>query len=76
MGDPAPTLVPVQPASPLPPTGTTIGFALSLLAGVVVAPFGEEILFRGFATTAWVRGRGVVARACSWVRSCSPSRTS
>jgi membrane protease YdiL (CAAX protease family) len=51
--------VPVQPVSPLPPTGTNIGFALSLLAGVVVAPFGEEILFRAFATTAWVRGLGV-----------------
>ena len=36
-----------------------MGFALSLLAGVIVAPFGEEILFRAFATTAWVRGLGV-----------------
>jgi membrane protease YdiL (CAAX protease family) len=53
-------LIPVQPVSPLPPTGTAIGIALSLAAGVLVAPFGEEILFRGFATTAWVRGRGVV----------------
>ena len=31
---------------------------MSLLAGVIVAPFGEEILFRAFATTAWVRGLG------------------
>ena len=52
-------LVPVEPVSPLPPTGTASGLILSLLAGAVVAPFGEEILFRGFATTAWVRGRGV-----------------
>ena len=29
-----------------------------MLAGVIVAPFGEEILFRAFATTAWVRGLG------------------
>jgi len=50
--------IPVQPVSPLPPTGTALGFALSLLAGVVVAPFGEEILFRAFATTAWVRALG------------------
>jgi membrane protease YdiL (CAAX protease family) len=50
---------PVTPVSPLPPTGEAIGFALSLMAGVVVAPFGEEILFRAFATTAWVRGTGV-----------------
>ncbi len=54
------SFVPVEPVSPLPPTGSAIGFALSLLTGVIVAPFGEEVLFRGFATTAWVRGRGVV----------------
>ena len=51
-------LFPVTPVSPLPPTGEPLGFALSLLAGVIVAPFGEEILFRAFATTAWVRGLG------------------
>jgi membrane protease YdiL (CAAX protease family) len=51
-------LFPVTPVSPLPPTGEPLGFALSLLAGVIVAPFGEEILFRAFATTAWVRGYG------------------
>jgi membrane protease YdiL (CAAX protease family) len=51
-------LFPVTPVSPLPPTGEAIGFALSLLAGVIVAPFGEEILFRAFATTAWARGLG------------------
>jgi membrane protease YdiL (CAAX protease family) len=49
---------PVTPTSPLPPTGTTTGLILSLIAGVLVAPAGEEILFRGFATTAWVRGLG------------------
>lgn len=53
------SIFPVQPISPLPPTGTATGFALSLLAGVVIGPLGEEILFRGFATTAWVRGLGV-----------------
>lgn len=50
---------PVQPQSPLPPTGEAVGFALSLLAGAIVAPFGEEILFRSFATTAWVRSVGI-----------------
>jgi membrane protease YdiL (CAAX protease family) len=50
---------PVTPESVLPPTGSAPGFALSLIAGVVVAPFGEELLFRSFATTAWVRGIGV-----------------
>jgi membrane protease YdiL (CAAX protease family) len=54
-------LVPVEPVSPLPPTGTASGLIVSLLAGALIAPFGEEILFRGFATTAWVRGRGVRA---------------
>ena len=51
-------IFPVTPVSPLPPTGEPAGFALSLLAGVIVAPFGEEILFRAFATTAWVRAFG------------------
>jgi CAAX protease family protein len=51
-------IFPVIPTSPLPPTGTTTGLILSLIAGVLVAPLGEEILFRGFATTAWVRGLG------------------
>jgi membrane protease YdiL (CAAX protease family) len=59
--------VQVEPVSPLPPTGTSVGFGLSLLIGVLIAPLGEEILFRGFATTAWVRGlgtrRGVVIGA-------------
>jgi membrane protease YdiL (CAAX protease family) len=46
------------PTSPLPPAGSTGGFALNLLAGGIVAPIGEEILFRGVATTAWVRSLG------------------
>jgi membrane protease YdiL (CAAX protease family) len=50
---------PVTPVAPLPPTGTAIGLAISLLAGVIVAPFGEELFFRGFATTAWARAFGV-----------------
>jgi membrane protease YdiL (CAAX protease family) len=51
-------IFPVQPVSPLPPTGEPVGFGLSLLAGVIVAPLGEEVLFRAFGTTAWVRGLG------------------
>ena len=46
------------PASPLPPAGTLGGLLLNLLAGAVIAPLGEEILFRGVATTAWVRSLG------------------
>jgi membrane protease YdiL (CAAX protease family) len=52
------SIFPVEPTSPLPPTGTVMGFILSFVAGVLVAPFGEEILFRSFATTAWARGIG------------------
>ncbi len=52
------SIFPVTPVSPLPPTGETSGFILNLLAGAVVAPIGEEILFRGFATTAWAADLG------------------
>jgi membrane protease YdiL (CAAX protease family) len=46
------------PTSPLPPAGSAGGLVLNLLAGAVIAPVGEEILFRGIATTAWVRSLG------------------
>ena len=46
------------PPSPLPPTGTTSGLVLHLLAGAVVAPIAEEIVFRGVAVTAWARTNG------------------
>ena len=43
----------VTPPSPLPPTGTPDGLFLHLLAGAVLAPFYEEVLFRGFALRVW-----------------------
>jgi len=49
----------VIPPSPLPPTGTVPGLVLHLVAGAVVAPVAEEVLFRGFALTAWRRSVGV-----------------
>ena len=52
------SLFPVEPVSPLPPAGEPVGFALNLLAGAIVAPIGEELVFRGFATTAWARDLG------------------
>lgn len=59
--------VPTPPPSPLPATGSVGGLLLHLLAGAIIAPIGEEVLFRGFATTAWVRdmgiGRGLVRAA-------------
>ncbi len=59
-------VVGVVPPSPLPPTGTTSGLLLHLLAGAVIAPFYEEVLFRGFALNAWrktVGTRGAIVRS-------------
>ena len=55
------TIFQVTPENPLPPTGQASGLVLHLLAGAVVAPVAEETLFRGVATTAWVRSLGVRA---------------
>lgn len=54
------------PESPLPPAGNAGGLAINLLAGAVIAPVYEELLFRGFATTAWAR---VVSPAAAIVRT-------
>jgi CAAX protease family protein len=43
------------PPSPLPPTGTAAGLGLHLAAGAGIAPFAEEVVFRGAALTAWLR---------------------
>ncbi len=51
-------VLPVLPTSPLPPTGDLTGLLVNLVAGAIVAPIGEELLFRGLATTAWLRGMG------------------
>jgi membrane protease YdiL (CAAX protease family) len=55
----------VSPPSPLPPTGTAAGLGLHLLAGAVIAPVAEEVLFRGVAVTAWARTAGPT-RAIVW----------
>lgn len=52
------SFVKAVPESPLPPTGTLEGLLLNLLGGAVLVPIGEEILFRGVATTAWRRVYG------------------
>ena len=49
----------VTPESPLTPTGEPIGLLANLVTAAIVAPIGEEIVFRGVATTAWVRSLGV-----------------
>jgi CAAX protease family protein len=46
------------PDSPLPTPGSPAGLALNLLAATIVAPIGEELFYRGFATTAWARTMG------------------
>jgi len=59
-------LVGAAPPSPLPPTGTASGFGLHLLAGAGIAPFAEEVVFRGAALTAWLRtvgARGAIVRS-------------
>ncbi|HET9344334.1 MAG TPA: CPBP family intramembrane glutamic endopeptidase [Candidatus Limnocylindrales bacterium] len=48
----------VAPESPLPPTGTTSGLLLQLIVGAVIAPVSEELVFRGFAVTAWAQTIG------------------
>ena len=52
------TFLDVLPESPLPPTGDPTGIVLNLLAGAIAAPIAEELFFRAFATTAWVRSLG------------------
>jgi membrane protease YdiL (CAAX protease family) len=51
-------LLGVTPASPLPAAQTPADAAINLVSGVLIAPLGEELFYRGFATTAWVRGMG------------------
>lgn len=54
-------LVHQEPAAPLPPTGTTSGLVLNLVSGALIAPFYEELFFRGFTLTAWRRMSGAGA---------------
>lgn len=54
-------LVQAMPQSPLPPTGTIPGLLAHLVAGALIAPIAEEVLFRGFALTAWRRTLGTRA---------------
>jgi membrane protease YdiL (CAAX protease family) len=46
------------PEAPLPPTGTTVGTVVQLIAGALIAPLAEETVFRGFAMSAWRRSVG------------------
>ncbi len=49
----------LEPApSPLPKAGDALALVANLVSAAVLAPIGEELFFRGFATTAWARVRG------------------
>ncbi len=49
----------LEPTPPvLPPAAGPAGLLANLLAAAVLAPIGEELFFRGFATTAWARTAG------------------
>ena len=45
--------------SPLPPAGNALGLVANLVSAAVLAPIGEELFFRGFATTAWAKAVGM-----------------
>jgi membrane protease YdiL (CAAX protease family) len=43
------------PPSPLPDATSGVDVIANLLTAAIIAPIGEELFFRGFATTAWAR---------------------
>jgi membrane protease YdiL (CAAX protease family) len=48
----------VTPEGPIAPPTDASALILGLLAAAVVAPISEELFYRGFATTAWMRSFG------------------
>jgi membrane protease YdiL (CAAX protease family) len=46
------------PEGPLPEAGGPLGALLNVVTAALIAPVAEEIFFRGFATTAWLRSLG------------------
>ena len=52
------SLLGVMPEGPIPAPRGPLDSVLNVVAAVVIAPIGEEIFFRGFATTAWARRIG------------------
>jgi membrane protease YdiL (CAAX protease family) len=55
------SLLGTSPPGPLPAARTQAEAAINLISGIIVAPLGEELFYRGFATTAWVRSLGARA---------------
>ncbi len=54
-------LLGVAPNGIIPVPRDGLELALDLLAAAIVAPIGEEVFYRGFATTAWTRSLGPTA---------------
>jgi membrane protease YdiL (CAAX protease family) len=52
------SLTGATPDSPLPTPGSAAGVVMNVIAATIVAPIGEELFYRGFATTAWARTMG------------------
>jgi len=52
------SLLGVIPEGPIPAPHGPLDRVLNVVAAVVIAPIGEEVFFRGFATTAWARRIG------------------
>lgn len=52
-------LLGTRTATVIPTPTTGWDFALLAIAAAVLVPIGEELFFRGFALTAWLRDRGV-----------------
>ncbi len=49
----------LAPAPPVLPEASDVGgIVANLVSAAILAPVGEEIFFRGFATTAWARSSG------------------
>ena len=48
----------VTPEGPIAPPTDAQALILGLLAAAIVAPISEELFYRGFATTAWMRSFG------------------
>ncbi|MBX3029962.1 MAG: CPBP family intramembrane metalloprotease [Chloroflexi bacterium] len=59
------TLLQVTAPETLPPARDSVGAFALVLAAAVVAPIGEEMFFRGFVLTAWLRDLGP-RRALVW----------
>jgi membrane protease YdiL (CAAX protease family) len=51
-------LIGVAPEGPIAPPRDGPSLVMSLLAAALIAPISEELFYRGYATTAWLRSYG------------------